>query len=148
MRILYVPLLALTAMVTLATPLWADDERRSVVTVVTSAEPQTQLMAMVLTMQAVRQGAQGHVLLCGPGGDLALKDAPASATASQEPKSMSPQGLMRTIMEKTETPVQVCALYLPNKGLDESALIEGVSVAAPPAMAQRLIADDTRIMGF
>jgi hypothetical protein len=148
MKILYVPLLALTALVMLAAPLRADDEHQSLVTVVTSAEPQTQLMAMVLTMQAVKQGARGHVLLCGPGGDLALKEAPASATASQKPKGMSPQGLMRTIMEQTQTSVQVCALYLPNKGLDESALIDGVSVAAPPAMAKRLIADDTRIMGF
>lgn len=51
------------------------DERR-LVTVVTSPEPQTQLMAMVLTMQAVRQDAAARILLCGPGGDLALADAP------------------------------------------------------------------------
>lgn len=148
MKFLHVPMLMCAALVALGTPVRADEEARSVVTVVTSPEPQTQLMAMVLTINAVQQGARGHVLLCGPGADLALKDAPASATTPQKPKGMSPQGLMTVLMKKTKTQVQVCALYLPNKGLDASALLDGVGVAAPPAMAKRLIADNTRIMGF
>ena len=45
----------------------AHAESDRLVTVVTSAEPQTQLMAMVLTMQAVQQGTDVHMLLCGPG---------------------------------------------------------------------------------
>ncbi len=61
------------------------------VTVIASKDAQTQLMGMVLTMQAVQQGAEAHILLCGPAGDLALNDAPASATAPQEPRGMSPQ---------------------------------------------------------
>ncbi|MCR9147699.1 MAG: hypothetical protein NXH74_10935, partial [Rhodobacteraceae bacterium] len=59
-----------------------------VVTVVTSPDPQTQLMSMVLTMQAAQQGADAHILLCGPAGDLALRDAPETATAGQPPKDM------------------------------------------------------------
>ena len=51
-----------------------------VVTVVTSPDAQTQLMSMVLTLQAAQQGAEAHILLCGPAGDLALRDAPESAT--------------------------------------------------------------------
>jgi hypothetical protein len=51
--------------------------QKKVVTVVTSPDAQTQLMSMVLTMQAAQQGASAtHILLCGPAGDLALKDAP------------------------------------------------------------------------
>jgi len=123
------------------------DDKPDLVTIVTSPEPQTQLMSMVLTMQAIQQGSKAHVLLCGPGGDLALKDAPKTATAPQKPKGMSPQGLMRKIMETGAT-VQVCAIYLPNKGVDADALIEGVSAAKPPAMAGRLLADNTRIMSF
>lgn len=118
------------------------------VTVVTSPEPQTQLMAMVLTMQAAQKGADAHILLCGPAGDLALRDAPASATAGQPPKGMSPQGLMQTIREKTDTTVEVCAIYLPGKGLDPSALLDGVGVASPPEMADRLMAGDTRVLSF
>lgn len=125
----------------------ADDPDK-LVTVLTASEPQSQLMAMVLTMQAALQGADTHVLLCGPAADIALKDAPASATAPQKPRGMSPQGLMKSLMEKTGATVEVCAIYLPNAGLDASALIDGVTAADPEAMAARLIADDTRILGL
>jgi predicted peroxiredoxin len=117
------------------------------VTVVTAAEPQTQLMAMVLTMQAVEQGHAVHILLCGPGGDLGLAEAPESATAPQAPRGASPQGLMSAIMEAGAT-VEVCAIYLPNAGLEPDALLEGVGVAQPPAMAARMMAEGTRIWSF
>jgi predicted peroxiredoxin len=139
-------LLALAAAVALAGPALAQD-KPNLVTVLSAEDPQTQLMAMVLTMQSVQQGAQARVLLCGPAGDLALKDAPAAATAAQKPKGMSPQGLMRKIME-TGTPVEVCAIYLPNKGVGADALLDGVGQAKPPEMAGHLLAEDTRILSF
>lgn len=120
----------------------------NLVTVVTSAEPQTQLMALVLTMQAAQQGAKTHIMLCGPAGDLALKDAPASATVGQPPKDLSPQGLMQMIREKTGATAEVCAIYLPGKSLDPSALLDGVGVADPAEMAGRLMAADTRVLSF
>jgi len=90
---------------------------QKLVTIVTSPEAQTQLMAMVLTFQAVQQGAEAHILLCGPAGDMALKDAPDSVRAPQKPKDMSSQGLMSMILEKTSTTAEVCAIYLPNADL-------------------------------
>lgn len=117
------------------------------VAVVTAAEPQSQLMGMVLTMQAMMQGAAAHLLLCGPAGDLALKDAPASATAPQPPKGMSPQGLMRKIIEKGGK-VEVCAIYLPGKGLEADALLDGVTVASPPDMAAAIMDRDARVLSF
>lgn len=54
-----------------------------------------------------------------PGGDIALKDAPA--TAPQPPRDMSPQGLMQKIMEAGAT-VEVCAIYLPGAGAAPEAL--------------------------
>lgn len=117
-------------------------------TILTSADPQTQLMAMVLTMQAASQGAQADVLLCGPAGDIALRDAPGSATAGLPPRDMSPQGLMQTIRDKTGTSVEVCAIYLPGKGLEAKALLDGVGVADPAEMAGRLMAADTRVLSF
>jgi predicted peroxiredoxin len=125
----------------------AAQEVPDLVTIVTTDEPQTQLMSMVLTMQAMQQGSDVHVLLCGPAGDLALKDAPAAATAPQPPRGMSPQGLMRAIMDAGAT-VEVCAIYLPNKGVSPEALLDGVTPAQPPAMAARLLADNARIMSF
>lgn len=137
---------ALLAVTTFAAPALAEDTP-SLVTVLTSEEPQTQLMSMVLTMQSMKQGADTYTLLCGPAGDLALKEAPASATAPQEPKGMSPQKLMQMIMAKGGT-VEVCAIYLPNKGVSADAMLDGIGVAKPPAMAARLLADDTQVMSF
>lgn len=119
----------------------------TLVTVVTSAEPQTQLMSMVLTMQALQQGADVHILLCGPGGDIALKDAPDGAVASQAPMGMSPQALMAKIMEAGGK-VDVCALYLPNMQADASVLMDGVGVAKPPPMAEKLMGPRTRVLSF
>ena len=128
------------------TPAMAEEVPR-LVTILTSPDAQTQLMGMVLTMQSMQQGAEAYMLLCGPAGDLALRDAPASATAPQKPKGMSPQGLMQKIMAGGGT-VEVCAIYLPNKGVAASALLDGIGSAKPPAVAARLLADETRIMSF
>lgn len=118
------------------------------VTVVTSPDPQTQLMSMVLTMQAAQQGAEAHILLCGPAGDLALRDAPETATAGQPPRDMSPQGLMQAIRENTGATVEVCAIYLPGRGEDTSVLLDGIGVAEPDEMATRLMAPDARVLSF
>lgn len=95
-----------------------DAAPNKLITILTAAEPQTQLMAMVLTMNAINAGARADILLCGPAADIALKDAPASATAGQPPKDASPQGLMKVMMAKMGATVQVCAIYPPGKGVD------------------------------
>ncbi len=139
-------LLALATVLGMGGAAHAEDTP-NLVTILASGEPQTQLMSMVLSMQAMQQGAETHILLCGPAGDLALKDAPTPATAPQEPRGMSPQGLMQKIMASGAT-VEVCAIYLPNKGVGAEALLEDITAAAPPAMAARLLAPNTRIMSF
>lgn len=136
---------ALVAMAPLAA--FADSQER-LVTVVTSPDAQTQLMAMVLTLQAAQQGADAHIMLCGPAGDLALRDAPESATAGQPPRNMSPQGLMQMIRANTGATVEVCAIYLPGLGADQSVLLDGIGVADPAEMARRLMDDDTRVLNY
>lgn len=118
------------------------------VTVLTAPEPQTQLMAMVLTMQAVEQGKAAHILLCGPAGDLAPKEAPASATAGQPPRDLSPQGLMRAIIGKHGTKVEVCAIYLLGRGATPQVLVDGVGVAKPAEMAAAITAPTARVMSY
>lgn len=54
-------------------PAAAQDDQH-LVTILTAAEPQTQLMAKVLTLNAVQQGATAQILLCGPAGDIALQE--------------------------------------------------------------------------
>jgi len=141
-------LFAASALVLAAALPSAAAEGRKLVTILTAPEPQTQLMAMVLTMNAVAQGAEAQVLLCGPAGDMALKDAPETATAGQPPNGASPQGLLRQMIEKNGVKAQVCAIYLPGKGADASVLIEGVTPAKPDAMASELVADDTTVLSF
>lgn len=131
----------------LATTAQAEDANK-LVTILTAPEPQTQLMAMVLTMNAMAAGAEAEVLLCGPAGDLALKDAPATATAGQPPKGASPQGLMQMMMAKQNLKVQVCAIYLPGRGEDGSVLVDGVTAAAPDAMGAAIVAPGTTVMSF
>jgi len=138
---------AALGLASLVAPAAQASDAENLVTILTSDEPQTQLMSMVLTMQSMKAGAGAYVLLCGPAGDLALKDAPEAATAPQPPKGMSPQALMRKIMAQGGT-VEVCAIYLPGKGVGADALLDGVGAARPPAMAARLLAEDTRIMSF
>lgn len=118
------------------------------VTILTAPEAQTQLMAMVLTMNAMAAGAEAEMLLCGPAGDIALKEAPTSAIAGQPPKDASPQGLMKMMMEKNGLKVQVCAIYLPGKGADASILLEGVTAAAPDAMGDAMVAPGTSLLSF
>ena len=130
-----------------ATTARAEDPNK-LITILTAPEPQTQLMAMVLTMNAIAAGAEAEMLLCGPAGDIALKDAPASATAGQAPKGASPQGLMKMMMEKQNLKVQVCAIYLPGKEADASVLVEGVTAAAPDAMGAAIVAPGTSVMSF
>lgn len=141
-------ILAACAALTLTVPALAQEAPDKLITILTAPEPQTQLMAMVLAMQAAQQGAAPHILLCGPAGDIALKDAPASATAPQPPRDMSPKGLLGKIAEMPNAKVEVCAIYLPGKGLQADALMDGVTVAQPPAMAAAMIAPNARIASY
>lgn len=141
-------ILAACAALSLTSPAVAQNTPETLVTILTSAEPQTQLMAMVLAMQAAQQGAAPHILLCGPAGDIALKEAPESATAPQPPRDMSPKGLLTAITALPGATVEVCAIYLPGKGAQPDVLMEGVGVAQPPAMAAAMIAPNARIASY
>jgi predicted peroxiredoxin len=112
--------------------------------VVTSPEPQTQLMAMVLSTQAVMKNKHVHILLCGPGGDLALK---GGKEVTLKPKNVSPQMLLKGLIKKG-VPVQVCALYLPNADKTPADLIDGVTPARPPAIAGALLEPGIKLFTF
>jgi predicted peroxiredoxin len=140
-------LIAATLGAALAVPAAAQDAPK-LITILTAPEPQTQLMAMVLTMNAVAKGAEARILLCGPAGDIALKEAPETATAGQPPKDASPQGLLKAMIEKNGVKAEVCAIYLPGMGADASVLLDGVTAAAPDAMGEAIIDANTQVMSF
>ncbi|MGH1356683.1 MAG: hypothetical protein ACRBBS_16595 [Thalassovita sp.] len=141
-------ILSACAALALTGPALAQDAPDTLVTILTAPEPQTQLMAMVLAVQAAQQGAAPHIMLCGPAGDIALKDAPASATAPQPPRDMSPKALLTKIVGMPGAKVEVCAIYLPGKGATADVLMDGVTIAKPPAMAAAMIAPNARVASY
>lgn len=140
--------LGAAALMTPALPAVADDDETArLLTVIATAEPETQMMALVLSMASVQKGAEVRVLLCGPGGDLALANPPESALAPQKPRGLSPHGLLTRLVE-AKVPVAVCAIYLPNRGTGPEVLMDGVGVAMPPDVAAYMLADDVKLLTF
>ncbi|MBF0587200.1 hypothetical protein INT08_10920 [Prosthecochloris sp. N3] len=121
-----------------------DDEADGLFVVVTSDNAQTQMMAMVLSTQTVKQGKSVRMLLCGPGGELAVK---GSEQTMLKPLDKSPQMLLKGLLSQGVT-VEVCPLFLPNKGADASVLVDGVSVAKPPVIAKELRKENIRLFTF
>lgn len=122
----------------------AESQPPKLFIVLTSAEPQVQGMAMILGLQALSHGSPVRVLLCGSGGDVALKGAPQTAL---KPVDKSPQQLLQALIAKGAT-AEVCGLYLPNSGQGAEALIEGVSPVKPPVIGAYMAEPDVRFFTF
>ena len=137
-------LLALAALVVTSTATLADSHK--VLSIVTSNDPEAQAMALILANEAKAAGNDVSVLLCGPAGDAALRQAPEAATKVVTPKGLSVQKLLAGFLQKGGK-AEVCAIYLPNRKLDKEALIEGVGVAAPPAVAAQMADPAVKVVG-
>ncbi len=110
--------------------------------ILTSDDLQTQMMTMVLAKQTVDNGKKARIMLCGPAGDLALKEAEQE---KMKPLDKSPQELLKMLIEKG-VKVQVCALYLPNKQKTKEHLIEGVTAAKPSEIAEVMLNPGMKLM--
>jgi hypothetical protein len=125
----------------------ASHTKASLFTIITTSDPQTQLMALTLTRAALVQGETPRILLCSSAGDLALRDTPATGLEPQLPLGTSPVSMLQLLVsEKVE--IQVCATYLPNRNLEKSALSEGVGMATPPEITKILIDRSVRVLSF
>lgn len=122
----------------------ADDETKGLFVVVTTPDVQTQMMAMVLSTQTINQGKSVRMLLCGPAGELAVKN---SDQTMLKPLNKSPQMLLLGLIKSGAT-VEMCPLFLPNKGADAAVLIDGVSIAKPPVVAQKLREEGVKLFTF
>jgi predicted peroxiredoxin len=125
-----------------------SDDVSNVVAVVTHPNPQVQMLSMVLSVQAAERGLNVHVLLCGPAGDLALKDAPDAVTQTRPPLNISTQAFMTILSQYENATVEVCALYLPGNGKTEADMLDGIGVASPAQMAALLVSQDARVLSF
>ena len=111
---------------------------------VTSADNQSQGMAMVLASQMVEQKAAVRILLCGPAGQLALK---TYEPAALKPRNVTPKQMLAGLMKAGAT-VEVCALFLPNADRTPADLADGVTVAKPPEVAAYMLKPGVRAFGF
>lgn len=139
------PLLSAIAIgtITATTALPAQAAEKLFITV-TTAEPQVQGMAMVLGMEARKRGTDVRILLCGPGGDLALKGAEMPPL---KPAGKTPRQMLQGLLAQGAT-AEVCALYLPNSGKTADTLIDGVSPVTPPVIGDYMIQPDVRYLAF
>jgi predicted peroxiredoxin len=112
--------------------------------VVTSADAETQMMAMVLATQSLNQGVQVRVLLCSGGGYLAVQGHESRVF---QPADRSPEDLLRGLISNG-VKVEVCGIFLPNRDLTESDLIDGVTPASPPEVAEYMRQDGVRYFTF
>ncbi|RUO26518.1 hypothetical protein CWE09_07370 [Aliidiomarina minuta] len=122
----------------------AQASDKSVLVTLTAESTETQGMAMVLSNAMQSQGAEVHVLLCDQAGMLAIEGYSAEALA---PRNVTPVTMLENLISGGAT-VQVCALFLPNRSQDEADLLDGVSVAQPPAIAEKLLNPDVRVFNF
>ena len=108
---------------------------------VTGASPQQRAMPLVLSNQALQQGATVRVLLCDAGGELALTEHEASPLA---PRGMTPQDLLKSLIQQGAQ-VEVCAIFLPNTDHTQADLMPGIGVAKPQDVAAFMLEPNTRL---
>ena len=119
-----------------------DDGKRLFVSVTGSAA-QDRAMPLVLANQALDQGAQVRVLLCGAGGEIAVAELELKTLA---PRGLTPRDLLNRLIQH-EVTVEVCAIFLPNTDYTEDDLIDGVGIANPGDVANWMMAPGTRLFG-
>lgn len=120
------------------------DTSETLFVVLTSGDAETQMMALVLAMQSLNQGASVRVLLCSEGGNLALAahESPAFAPAGRSPKQ-----LLGALMQQG-VQVEVCGIFLPNRPETEADLTDGITAAAPPEVAAFMRRPNVRMFTF
>jgi len=131
-------LLSIVVVGALVLPLSAQDVKGLNV-LITSGDTQTQMMGMVLSTSALKDHNKVvNVTLCGPAGNLVLKEFESGSVKRGDGQSVNPKSALQSLIKEGAT-VQVCPLFLPTVGKEASALMEGVSVAKPPMVAKNLV---------
>ncbi len=117
---------------------------KGVFVVVTTSDPQTQLMALSLSSQIMAKGKSLRILLCGHGGDLALRDG---KEVILKPINKSPQMLLKNLIGNN-IKVEICPFYLANKGGAMTDLIDGITPANPSLVADGLLEPGIKLFTF
>ncbi|MGY6630349.1 MAG: DsrE family protein [Wenzhouxiangella sp.] len=141
----FTPALAiLAAMLLVSQPVAAEEPAEPRLFVqVTGEAMQDQVMPLVLANQALDQGADVRVLLCGAGAELALADHQAPNFA---PRDISAKDLLGRLIQQGAT-VEVCAIFLPNTEHSAEQLSEGIGIANPGEVAAWVLQPGVRTLG-
>jgi sulfur relay (sulfurtransferase) complex TusBCD TusD component (DsrE family) len=99
---------------------------------------------LVLAGQALEQKVDVRVLLCDAAGDIAVE---GQAMPTLKPRDVTPQQMLRGLI-RGGAKVEVCALYLPNRGRQASELLAGVTPAKPAEVAAHLLKPGVRTLAF
>ena len=104
--------------------------------IITSADRQAQMMAMVLSTQAMKtHEKEVTMILCASAGDLALQ---STETPTLPPLNKSPTMLLKKLLQMGAT-VVICPMYLPTVGKSTEDLIDGITVGKPPVCAGQVL---------
>lgn len=112
---------------------------------ISSNETMAQGAGLVLAGQALAQKLPVRILLCDGAANMALQNSAQSTLL--KPKNISPQQMLQGII-KSGAKVEVCALYLPNKGQQAKDLIEGVTTANPADVMSHVLKFGVKTLSF
>lgn len=137
--------LVLLSTLLLSTSVMANDNSAKGLNVLlTSKDAQTQMMAMVLSTMTLKDKKEVKMVLCSSAADLAVK---GMESPTLKPQDKSPKMMLESII-KQGAKVEVCPLYLPNAGKDETVLLEGITVAKPAEVAKNLLNKDYQNLSY
>ena len=122
----------------------AENSDNELFVILTSADEETQMMAMVLATQAAEQGTDLRILLCSDAGKLAIRGLDSKKL---EPSEKSPGDLLSALMNRG-VKVEVCRLFIPNHFYIRSDLVDGVSQADPAEVANFMMRPNVRLLTF
>ncbi len=121
------------------------DQYNGLNVIVTSADRQAQMIAMVLSYQTMKTHEKKvHMVLCGPAGELALS---STKTEEFKPIGKSPTQLLNSLI-KMGASIKLCPIYLPSIEKSESDLIDGITVAKPPIVAGKILDSGYTTLSF
>ena len=121
-----------------------DNSAKGLNVLLTSKDAQTQMMAMILSTMTLKEKKEVKIVLCSSAGDLAVK---GMESPTLKPQDKSPKMMLEAII-KQGAKVEVCPLYLPNAGKDETVLLEGITVAKPAEVAKNLLNKDYQNLSY
>ena len=121
-----------------------DNSAKGLNVLLTSKDAQTQMMAMILSTMTLKEKKEVKMVLCSSAGDLAVK---GMESPTLKPQDKSPKMMLEAII-KQGAKVEVCPLYLPNAGKDETVLLDVITVSKPAEFAKNLLNKDYQNLSY